>query len=312
MLKKWDLRIRAWATNRTPWTNVYGLARTLLALGTLLTLLFSHSSSLFRPASGMLNVPRCDFSFSQVLFFCQFSAESLEIARWVSIIVLLIVASGWRPRITGILHWYVAWSFNSSAMILDGGDQVTIVLTTLLLPLTLTDPRKWHWDTPPSTHAEHPQLFQRLLACSTFLILRIQVCGIYFHAATAKFRVQEWLDGTAIYYWWTDPILGLAPWLKTLMLPLLYNSVTITLLTWGPLLVELVLFSALFIDRKWWPYLLKLGIIFHAVIAITIGLISFGLAMTAALILYLQHYEDVVELPSFLNRFKVPLHHTFY
>src|SRR5690242_10304759 len=37
---------------RSPWTNVYGLGRSLLAAGTLATLAASPSETLFRPAAG--------------------------------------------------------------------------------------------------------------------------------------------------------------------------------------------------------------------------------------------------------------------
>jgi len=47
--------------------------------------------------------------------------------------------------ITGALHWYVAYSFINSATVIDGGDHIASILAFLLLPVTLTDTRKWHW-----------------------------------------------------------------------------------------------------------------------------------------------------------------------
>lgn len=307
MLDRWRYTLHTYATSHTPWTNVYGLARTLLAIGTLLTFLFSHSSSLFRPAAGISEAPVCSAWFSDAALFCQFPPDALEIPRWLCVGALLLVVSGWRPRITGILHWYIAWSFNASAMMLDGGDQVTVVLTTLLLPLTLTDPRRWHWQRCSPTRVQlHP--YQSLIALSTLWMLRLQVAGIYFHAAIGKFSVEEWLDGTAVYYWFLDPMLGVAPWLKQLLLPVLYDPLGITLMTWGPLLLELILFAALFMDRKRWPLFLVLGIIFHASIAVAIGLYSFACAMSAALILYLRHYTDTFPNLSW-NRLTHPFRH---
>jgi len=43
--------------------------------------------------------------------------------------------------------------------------------------------------------------------------------------------------------------------------------------------------------KQFWKYLLVLGLFFHTAIALTMGLISFGLAMAAALILYLRPIE---------------------
>ncbi len=42
---------RRWAASATPWTNVYGVGRTLLALGTLVTLAFTRTSQLILPAA---------------------------------------------------------------------------------------------------------------------------------------------------------------------------------------------------------------------------------------------------------------------
>src|ERR1700682_127963 len=47
-------------TTRQPWTNVYGLARSLLAAATAATLAFNGSDVLFTPASGLDGGPMCD------------------------------------------------------------------------------------------------------------------------------------------------------------------------------------------------------------------------------------------------------------
>jgi len=49
--------------------------------------------------------------------------------------------------------------------------------------------------------------------------------------------------------------------------------------------------------------LLVLGISFHLLIAITMGLISFGMAMIAALILYLRPFEKEFSFPFVQNFF---------
>src|ERR1700683_1844752 len=89
---------RNWAVRSNPWTNVYGLGRTLLAAGTATTLAFSSSSTLFRPAWGVHEFPICP-GLSRIGLFC-IGSHHLEITRWIAVIILLVVASGWRPRIT--------------------------------------------------------------------------------------------------------------------------------------------------------------------------------------------------------------------
>jgi antimicrobial peptide system SdpB family protein len=272
-------------SEHNPWTNVYGLARSILALGTLLTLFFNHSGETFRPAAGSLEYPVCE-GVRAIGVFCLFS-PNLELARWLSILILLVVISGWRPRYTGIIHWWVAFSLQTSGTVLDGGDQVTAVLTFLLLPLTLTDNRRWHWHSPSNIS---PAIFLEkvkfLVAIVSVGAIRLQVSIIYFHAATAKFALEEWIDGTILYYWLSDPLIGLPNWLK-FTLPI-YSSRFVVFFTWGTLLLEVLLFMGLLMPKKYWKPLLIAGLIFHGGIAFMMGLISFGCAMTAALILYLR------------------------
>jgi antimicrobial peptide system SdpB family protein len=288
----------------TPWTNVYGLARSLLALGTLLTLLAHDTHELLRPLGT---------SVSQVVrgvFLARFSLYAilpetyLEAGRWFSIAVLLLVISGWRPRVTGVLHWWVCASYSAAAVLVDGGDQVTAVLTLLLIPVTLTDGRTWHWS--PARPASSPSSSSssagagetarvgvpRLIALSVMLVIRLQVSIIYFQSGVAKLEVPEWANGTALYYWFTHPVYGLSPWRERLFMPLLTNPLGVTLATWGVMAFEVMLFTALVMNRTWWKYLLPLGIAFHFGIVVVHGLVSFFFAMAGALVLYLRPWDE--------------------
>jgi antimicrobial peptide system SdpB family protein len=282
---------KRWAASQEPWTNVYGLARTLLALGTATTLALTHSGYLFLPASGVDQVPLCT-GVGRLGAFCLAGASHLEPARWLAVAALLVIASGWRPRVTALLHWWLAFSFQNNGTVLDGGDQVTLVLTALLLPVALTDRRKWHWDAPAETSAGEPGArdeARRLCASFALALVRLQVAGIYFHAAIAKFGVEEWADGTAVYYFCNNPMFGTSPTLLSFGLgAMLKSAVVVCGLTWGVLVLEYALSAALFFPRRAWPALLVAGISLHAGIILLHGLVSFGLAMFAALVLYLR------------------------
>jgi antimicrobial peptide system SdpB family protein len=288
---------RKWAAPINPWTNVYGLARTLLATGTAATLACNHSTTLFRPVAGISEVPYCE-GLSRVGFFC-LASHHLELARWTAFAILLVVASGWSPRFTGWLHWWLSFSLATSAVTVDGGDQVSSVLTLLLLPVTLSDGRKWHWQTSDLKPTRWEDL-KRLVALSALLATRIQVAGIYFHAAVGKLRVQEWTDGTALYYWFQNPDYGATPLISRLLAHLLLHGTTIALMTWGAIALEFSLFMALVMPKKDWRYLLPLGIAFHTFIAVIHGLVSFGFAMTAALVLYLRPIDEPFRLACVL------------
>lgn len=286
MLTELGNRARAWVAGPTPWSNVYGLARTLVALGTGGTLAFSDTTTLFRPAAGIPEAPVCE-GIRAASFFCVFPSGWLEVARWAAVLMLLVVASGWRPRVTGLVHWWVAVSIPWSATLTDGGDQIAAILALLMLPLALTDDRRWHWDAPlESTEAK------RLIARSSWVMLRLQVAGIYFHASVGKFKVTEWVDGTALYYWLLDPSVGAPDWLARLMLPVL-SSPAVALLTWSVLLLELGLSVGPLLNPTLRRVLLPLGMSFHLGIAVFHGLISFVLVMFGALILLLRPSDAV-------------------
>jgi antimicrobial peptide system SdpB family protein len=299
MLTRTGLRAREWAAREDTATNVVGTARTLLALATLGTLLFSRTTSIWMPSVGEPQPITCT-GLRGATLFCLAGEHHLEVARWIGVAILAAAASGWRPRFTGIPHWWVAWSLNITGVLVDGGDQVAAILSLLLIPVTLADGRRWHWqrsadDRPLGGGAE----LARLLALSAVCVIRLQMAGIYFHAAVSKMAVKEWHNGTAVYYWFTEPSFGLPAYLRPLVLPLLASAAGVTLLTWGAMAVETFLFTGLVMDRRWRPYLLVAGLFFHLCIALAHGLGSFSLAMWAGLILYLRPLGQEFAVPAF-------------
>ncbi|MEU7435011.1 sporulation-delaying protein SdpB family protein [Streptomyces sioyaensis] len=170
--------------------------------------------------------------------FCVTSSSHLDVVRWACVAVLLVTASGWRPRLTCIPHWYVAASFYTSSSIPDGGDQVASVLTLLLIPVALGDPRRWHWQRLSPSADETSSELRRWTtvgaACFTFAV-QLQVAGIYFQSSIAKLSHQEWADGTAMYYWAFDPSFGASGWLSPVFRVITGWGPTVTFLTWVPI-----------------------------------------------------------------------------
>lgn len=275
--------IDRWLATR-PWTDVYGLGRSLLAGALLLTLLANPTGLLFRPAGGIPLTPHCGGAAGNGLF-CQMPAQ-LELARWIAIAILAVAVSGWRPRWTALPQWYVTWSYFTSATVVDGGDQLAAILSLLLVPLALTDARAWHWSAPDTTRAIAP--LASLSAWLATLAIRLQVAIVYFEAAVAKIRVDEWRDGTATYYYLLDPTFGAPTWLRPLAERVLTSAAGVTAITWGTIVLEAALFAGLVAEHRWRRVLLIAGIAFHAAIAVVAGLTSFGLVMTAACVLYLR------------------------
>jgi antimicrobial peptide system SdpB family protein len=286
-----------------PWTNVYGLARTILALGTLLTLLLNDTATLFMP-NGMVQKESLPPFISTINFFFLFPTDSLDMARWIAIVILLAVLSGWRPQVTGIFHWWVSFSFATACVTVDGGDQVTQVMTLFLLPITFTDTRKWHWSLISfnkeldKDNIRHKIL--SLIALSYYFAIRFQVAIIYFHASASKFKVDEWVNGTVFYYWSSHPVFGLNDVFKPVLMPLISNSFVVLSITWGTLVLETLLFMGLVMNKKWWRILLIFGLSFHLMIIFVHGLVSFFFAMAGSLVLYLRPIEQEFNIPNLI------------
>ena len=273
-------------SKRMYWSNVYGLARSLLAVGTLLTLIFNDNLTLFGPQSNQPLQTLKYIGLTQYTLFYIFRAH-IGIAKMIAVLALVLTASGWRPRFTGILHWYIAFSFNIFTIVPDGGDQLTNILSLLLIPVCLVDKRVWHWGNCYNSNNQ----YANLIGHSVYWIIRIQVAVVYLDAATEKFKVDEWKNGTILWYLFNDPVMGCNRFCRLIFIPILQNSIILTLLTWSVIILELILFLGLTLEKKYRHRLLIVGILFHFFIIIIYGLISFFFAMAAALILYLRPWE---------------------
>lgn len=260
--------------------NSYNLSRAFLAFGLLLTLTFNSNYTLFGLDIIHLESPVFDYNLFYLL------KENLLLAKLISVLILCLVISGIYPRLTGILHWYITYSFFLSADVADGGDHIAVNLTLLLIPITLLDKRKNHWFKNTSVSNKTYQIFYN----SFFFLIAIQVCAIYLHAFVGKLFVNEWQNGTAVYYWLTHNHFGVNPSLLDTATLFLSNKYFVTLITWGTLFFEFILSACIILNRddKRRYYILVLGLFFHFSIMIFHGLVSFFFTMSAALILYLM------------------------
>ncbi|MDM5336500.1 hypothetical protein QUF84_04550 [Fictibacillus enclensis] len=288
MFQKVEHLIASWKTS-TPWTNVYGLARSIIALSSMLTLLVNKPEILFKPSSASNDFPICETGYS-AFCFAQNDYGSLNVIRWICIILLFIVAIGWRPRITGILHWYVAYSMQASMVVIDGGEQAAAVISFLLLPITLTDPRKWHWSI--NENRFNPGIHSKIIAYVSYFFIRLQVAVIYFHSTIAKLKNSEWIDGTAVYYYSREKTVGFNTFFDQITHGMI-GSPLVVIPTWGTLLVQIVIFCSLFAPRRQWKTIFIIAVSMHEIFALMLGLISFSMIMTGILILYLVPIDSV-------------------
>lgn len=279
-------------------TNVYGLARSILALGLFLTIAINpidiiFDFDVFEFGSVGMGEALGNFSFFYLL------QDYLITAKIISLLVLFIVIIGWQPRYFVIFHWWLAISFFSSGTIIEGGDQISAILTFLLIPIGLGDGRRWHWSKITLKQND----YQKIVGYLFYISIRLQACIIYYFAASEKLLVTEWKNGTAAYYWFVHPLFGANDFIWKIIEPLIQSNF-IALITWCAILTEVVLSMGLLMNKKYWKYLLYTGLCFHFSIVLIHGLFSFFFAMAGLLVLYLRPLNepyDFVKIKKFLN-----------
>ncbi len=284
-------------SSRNVWGNYLGLSRSSIAFGTFLTLVFNPLAELIT-GSGPSTDP-LGISIFTIL------SQHLTLAKVISLSILALVVIGWRPRYTSVFHWWITYSFASSANIIDGGDHISVILTSLLLPLCLTDSRKWHWQSLENINTTTIKFAATSITAQiAIFIIKIQISFIYLHSAVAKTRVTEWMDGTALYYWFKHPVFGGNDFILPILSPLINNEFISTYLTWFVIIFEFFLFAGIFMDNKLKPFFMALAISFHFLIFLIHGLSSFFFTMSGALILYFAptyNSATITRLASLIN-----------
>jgi len=266
----------------TPFTISLQVGRSLLALGTLLTLVFNDDSVLFHSSSDEAPSANCA-QLGRFGAFCLFG-DNLEGIRLAGIAVALLVMIGALPCVTSVAYWYVAASVFANAKPVDGGDQITAVLAFMLMCASISDTRMNAW----TRGVQASSLF--IVPNVILVFIPIQMAFVYLNAAVAKFSAPVWAEGSALWYWFQHPGFNATPWAQEAALTLLAHPWISAFTTWGVLALELglaaaLLFSSSTKSRMSW---LVIGLAFHLCIALLMGLVSFGIAMGAGLWLSLR------------------------
>lgn len=266
---------------QSPVTWVVGFSRTLLAIGLGITLALSDTQMLFDRELFMnfsLSSPLNDINLYFLLGY-----DNLWLGKLISLVILSCVISGYYPRFTGVLHWWVTFSFQYAASITEGGDQINAILTLLLVPLTVLDSRRNHWD-----KAINMSRYLAFWGWIFVFLIRFQMAVLYFHAGTDKlYKSVEWREGSALYYFLNDSLFGMPDWIAFFLNPLLSNGYFSAALTWGVIAFELFLSMCLVLSKRKRIRVFYFAVCFHLSIAVLFGLISFLFAMAGGLVLFL-------------------------
>ena len=243
----------------------------LLCIATLGTLLFNDNALFTRSTT------ECSRHVVSPLFCLMTGHE--RIARWLGALVCLLGIWGTNARYVVPLYWYVAFSVAITNHAPDGGDVVASSLALLLIPLAVVSPQTF------VNSRSQPAADDLILCRLTKLAIVLQVGTIYFDAAVTKLYVDEWRDGTALYYLLTLPkFSGVA---QASIGSSLLASRLVGVGTYATLAIEFLLaFGWLSVGRGR-VAIFAMGLLLHLLIGLAMGLWSFSTTMFAALALYL-------------------------
>lgn len=270
------------------------VGRTLIALAQISILLFTSWANLTTDVLGRDPETYCSGIATGSIFCLIPGQRSNSFGAVVVIAICLLVVSGVLPRFTGVLHFWVSFSLYSSLSLPDGGEAVATIATLLILILTLADGRLFAW--LPSKTA--PPLWARAVGYASWLILCLQMAGLYLQSSLSKLAIADWVNGTAMFYIVRDPSFGASGLLAQVLGAITQAPLGTAALTWGPILMEACIGVLALASRPWRKYGLVLVIVLHLGILVVIGLWSFSLVMIGIM--------TVVGLPHFLATTAIP------
>ena len=253
------------------------ICKSLLAFSTLINLLFNSTETLNITLKKNLSINDVEY-YSIFQFF-----NNLLFSKVLSIIILIVVIVGYFPKIMCLFHWWVSISIMLSSTMVEGGEQINSIITLFLIPISLFDNRKNHWINELRVN----NFYKNCVSFTFIVIIKLQIFTIYFFASVGKFKSTEWVNGTALYYWVNDNVFGINSSILESISFVLKNPYMITLMTWGVLLLELIISISIFFSfLKLKKVIYYTAIFFHLLIALFLGLWSFFFVMFGILTLY--------------------------
>lgn len=250
------------------------VGRSIIAIAQLLTLTLTSWPNQTADVLGRSPEMYCAGPRS-ISLLCLGSSTPNEAGRWIAIAVCVLVVSGIYPLWTSVLHLWVAISMAVSLSLPDGGEAVAVFSCALLIGVLVPNGKAIAWRRPE--RAAHPVTTAVGYAASIALCL--QMAGIYFESGLAKLAVEDWSNGSAMYYIVRDPMFGSVGPVGALMDALTALPLGTALFTWGTIIAECSIAVAFLLPHRFKRYGLAGVIVLHAGIAIIMGLWSFALVM---------------------------------
>lgn len=253
-----------------PYDIRYQIPRALLAIAQLIIILFTNQNVFTN-------------SIIESYDFFNLFLVNTELGLYLYSLTLFFVISGFFPQISSLFHFYFSLSYMYSSSVIEGGDQIALILSVFFLPICLFDRRKNNWMKSEWSSSFYVKYFVN----SVFRIMQIQISIVYLFAAAVKIKQDEWVKGSAIYYWFYNESFGANKFVEMFLGPLINNHFISPFITWSVLILEFVLFLSLFMKDSIKNYLFYIAVFFHVMIGIIFGLWMFSIIMTACLCILL-------------------------
>ncbi|MDO4252909.1 MULTISPECIES: sporulation-delaying protein SdpB family protein [Bacillati] len=255
------------------------LGRSLIAASQISLLIFTDWKSLFVPVDKNPYGPKCE-GISNIGAYCLlFDYTGIEFPSILLIIGLIFVLTGFYPRYAGFLHLWITLSISSSIKLPDGGEAVAQIVVAFLAIISLSDRRLNHWNKDSFENS-----FFQPASWAASHVLRIQLVWIYINASIAKTAVPEWKDGTAVYYISLDPMFGTSGPFAFLFDWMAGVPVISLGMTWGAIVIELLIAYFLLGTSKNRPFSFWLALFLHVSFIFMIGLWSFAIIMIGSVL----------------------------
>lgn len=209
-----------------------------------------------------------------------------------AIAVTACFAMGLMTRITSPLAWFLQLMYlHRLTGTLFGFDQILtyVAMYLILAPsgscysvdawirtrfASVDRGRFWNWLFPEAKATVLSNVATRLL--------QLHLCVIYLFGGISKARGQTWWDGTAVWYSVSNyeyQSLDMT-WLSDY--PRLFSAMTHATLFWE------IFYCALIWPRLTRPFILAIAVALHAGIALALGMITFGIMMIAANMIFIS------------------------
>lgn len=227
-------------------------------------------------------IPRPNFSLYEFgdhwLYF--------EVVFHLGILVALAFLVGALSRLTNLLHFVFLTSlYLRNPLLLDGGDNLAVLV---LFFLVFTDTSAtWSLRKKPRsiTRSNRPRLSILVHNLAVFAII-VQLLVLYTVSGLHKVQGALWQDGTALYYILQVPEFSWPPFSDVLRKSAFFSTAG----TYFTVFFQLS-FAGLMLNRYARYIGLAVAVIFHASVAILMGLTAFGAYIIATEAVLLKDAE---------------------